>query len=149
VNAITEMVAQHKAVRKDMHRLGSAGREYEAHHDKAVQKSDRIVRKLAKMSCASDDEFFAKLEHIAKVEFEDYGYPEGGNYEGVVIAVRTYLKRRKKADAASVRRVRERYYRPGALERGLKILAQELDANQASEPSKEAGVATEKTKGAI
>jgi hypothetical protein len=132
MNALTEMLAQHKAVRKDMRLLGFAGEEYEAQHDKAVQKSDRIVRKLAKMSCASDDEFFAKLEHIAKVEFEDYGYPEGGNYEGVVIAVRTYLKRRKKAQAASLRRVREQYCRPGTLQRGLKILAQELDAHQAS-----------------
>jgi len=97
MNALTEMLAQHKAIREDMQHLGSAGGEYEAQFDKAVQKSDRIVRKLAKMPCASDAEFFAKLEHIAKVEFEDYGDPEGRNYEGVVVAVRTYLKRRKKA----------------------------------------------------
>jgi hypothetical protein len=81
-----------------MQSLGSAGGEYEAQqYSKAVQKSDRIVRKLAKMSCASDDELFAKLAHIAEVEFKDYGDPRGQNYEGVVIAVRTYLKRRKKA----------------------------------------------------
>jgi hypothetical protein len=89
-----------------------------------------------------------ELKEVTRAAQAD-GYPEGGNYEGVVIAVRTYLKRRKKADAASVLRVRQRYCRPGALERGLKILAQELDAHQASEPSKEAGVATEKTKGVI
>jgi hypothetical protein len=97
MNALTEMLAQHKAIRKGMQSQGSAEENTEAQFAKAVQKSDRIVRKLAKMSCASDDEFFAKLEHIAKVEFEDYGSPEGRNYEGVVVAVRTYLKRRKKA----------------------------------------------------
>jgi hypothetical protein len=94
LTALTEMLAKHKAVRKDMWLLCSAGGEYEEQFAKAVQKSDRMVRKIAKMSCASDDEFFAKLKHIAKVEFEDFGYHEGQNYEGVVTAVRTYLKRR-------------------------------------------------------
>jgi hypothetical protein len=136
MNALNGIIAKHKTVRENMRLLGSAGEEYKAQYSKAVQKSDRIVRKLAKMSCPSDDEFFARLEHIAKVEFEDYGDPEGDNYEGVVIAVRSYLAQRKKAQAASLQRVRERYDRPGALERGLKILEPGLSALLASEPPK-------------
>jgi hypothetical protein len=105
-------------------------------HAKAVQKSDRIVLKLAKISCASDEEFFTKLAHIAEVEFKDYGDPEGQNYEGMLIAVRSYLAQRKKnAQDTYARLVLQGYFRPGACERALEILRPGLANLLASEPS--------------
>jgi hypothetical protein len=143
MNTLTEMLAQHRALREDMRLLGSDDRR----HAKAVQKSDRIVRKLAKMSCASDEEFFTKLAHIAKVEFKDYGDPEGQNYEGMLIAVRSYLAQRKKnAQDTYARLVLQGYFRPGALERAAKMLRPGLAALLAPESPKETGIAAEKTK---
>jgi hypothetical protein len=62
----------------------------------------------------------------------------------VVIAVRTYLEQRKKAQAATLQRVRERYDRPGARQRVLKILEPGLSARSSGiRASQEAGVAAE------
>jgi hypothetical protein len=70
MSALTETLAKHKTIRENMRLLKSDGSKF----SRLVQKSDRLVLELAKMPCASDDEFFAKLTHITEVELEDYGY---------------------------------------------------------------------------
>jgi hypothetical protein len=95
MNALTEMLAKHKAIYKNRQLLGSAGPEKDEQFSKAITKSDRVLLKIAKMPCASDAEFFVKLAYIAEIEFGDYGDHEGRDYESLVCAMRAYLKQRR------------------------------------------------------
>ena len=139
MNPLTERLSEHKAIREDLGLLGSAGPEHESKFNELVKASDRILLELAKTPCASDAEFFAKLAHIAEIEFGDCGDPEdGSDFPALAVAVRTHLMQRNAplvAEATSIDRAIRRYCRPGALERGLKILEPGLPVLLASEPS--------------
>jgi len=89
MNALAKAFANHRAVYDERERLGRTGQEDA--YDELVLKSDRLLMKLAKAPCANDEEFIAKLAHIAEVEIKDSGEPEGQNFESTVVAVRSYL----------------------------------------------------------
>jgi len=97
MSALPKAFAASKAAYDERERAGAAGN---SEFNKLVSKSDRLLLKLAKMRCASDDEFFAKLAFIVEIELSDYGDPEGQNFESTLIAVRSYLEQRKVAAAA-------------------------------------------------
>lgn len=98
MNALAKAFANHKAVYAEREELGGDGPDADAYNE-LVSKADRLLLKLAKAPCASDEEFFAKLAHIAEVEIKDSGGPEGQNFESTMVAVRSYLAQRGRSRA--------------------------------------------------
>ena len=98
MTSLTEMLAEHKAIYQKRQALEGAGEEGES-FSKMVSKSDRFMLRIAKTPCADDDEFFAKLAYLVRIELGDYGDPRGRDYEATLGAVRAYLAQRRAAAA--------------------------------------------------